>query len=607
LSVPAVVILYFLRTRWKSLPVGSTFIWRLLVDKNDGGRRLRRRSLLLLALQLGAAIAGTLAAAGPRWKAERLLEPGLAFLVDASASMSVPDGPDGGARIGLAARIIAERLTATAPGTPLALLAGSSRLDPVFGPSKDKEGLLRAVREISASGRGLAEDTVAAGLKAWLAAREESWTVLFVTDGCLEQGGKPLADAAGNTLSTEIVGSRPPPPSVSGLRLRDEGGHVFASFLAFNGSVEIADAMATMMKDDEPLAEERIALEPGWSRHDLDWAGTAGTGAYELAVRATTSGDEPADSQWPGGRYRVAVNRILPARVLVIGPPDPYLRILLSSSGVEALGSTALPTNAAPGEWDLAVSCGPPIPEEFPADVLLLGPEATSAAALPDTQTAGAIPEARSPFHPVNRYVDWSEFGSSAGFSLKAPPEASVLASVSDSPVAAAWTTRAGYRRVALAVSPSGSRFALSPSWPVFLRNVLSWCRPPVDRQSAWTLAAGQPVERAAGPEFSAKGVSFRRTGSRIILQADVPGWFSWSDRTVSGPVSGTIAVNIPASELDAMPRTGTPRPGSDVPAARLVLVETDLSPIAIAAMLAFLVAEWLLWRGKSKRRSAHG
>ncbi|TFG83453.1 MAG: hypothetical protein E4H20_05450, partial [Spirochaetales bacterium] len=46
LSVPAVVILYFLRTRWKSLPVGSTFIWRLLVDKNDGGRRLRRRSLL---------------------------------------------------------------------------------------------------------------------------------------------------------------------------------------------------------------------------------------------------------------------------------------------------------------------------------------------------------------------------------------------------------------------------------------------------------------------------------------------------------------------------------------------------------------------------------
>ena len=65
---------------------------------------------------------------------------------------------------------------------------------------------------------------------------------------------------------------------------------------------------------------------------------------------------------------------------------------------------------------------------------------------------------------------------------------------------------------------------------------------------------------------------------------------------------SGWLAVNRPAEELDASPRTLAPPAPRPLPLASGEPPRLDLSFIPLVALLALLTAEWLLWRGLPPR-----
>lgn len=606
LSIPLIVALYFLRTRFKALTVGSTFIWRRLADRNDGGRRLRRRSLLLLALQLGAASCAILAAAGPILSRDYLAKPGTAFVVDLSASMALPDGQDGAARTAVAAGILAGELAAMDADAPAALFSASYGLRLLAGPGMDRKQLLAAAGSLLAGDTGFREAAVSRDLKAWLAGRDEAWRVVLLSDGGLDLGGALLRDAAGGAFSARIVGSDPGPLCLGGLALSaDEAG-----FTLVNHEDRPVRARVRLERDGVGLADAWLDAAPGRSRASIGVRDGSAAGAYTLTLLSADDGWDEARSRrsgtaaaFPGSVARAVVNAAPKRNVLIVGRPDAFLRASLERDGFELRGSPEFPAGALPGQWDLAVAVGVRAPAGFPADLLSFGPPPEDAPLRAGPEQTG-IPAATDDTQPLSRYVDWSSYGavSSPSFSVAPGSAVTPLAAIGGAVVAAAWEDASGYRRVALAANPAGTAFTLSASWPVFLRNVDDWfilSRGLSQSPSPWNLTAGDESVLRVGQSFEGPGLAVSRSGPRVTLRAPAAGFYPWTD----GGARGLAAANPPDSEDSFAPREPAfPDGGQIVLAARRTGRRVDLTWLFSAALLAFLLGEWLLWRGIGSR-----
>jgi hypothetical protein len=162
--------------------------------------------------------------------------------------------------------------------------------------------------------------------------------------------------------------------------------------------------------------------------------------------------------------------------------------------------------------------------------------------------------------------------------------------------IAAAWT-EGGEQRVFIGFDPARSDLGLSPSWPLFMRNLLDRAAPRSDPETAFTLVAGEIAQRAEPTSFRIGGAgapSLRRAGRLVLIDAEKRGLYRWA----RGGEEGYLAVNVPAEELDNRP--SSLRSGSaDLPlAATFKTRETGLATLPLALLLLCLVLEWLLWRG---------
>ena len=86
LLVPAIVLLYMVRSRYRRRAVSSIMLWRSVRRDLEARQRLRLPPLsLLMLLQILAVLAGTFALAKPALPAQDRTH--LVLLVDTSASM----------------------------------------------------------------------------------------------------------------------------------------------------------------------------------------------------------------------------------------------------------------------------------------------------------------------------------------------------------------------------------------------------------------------------------------------------------------------------------------------------------------------------------------
>lgn len=94
LTLPALAALYFLRNRFRRLPVSSLLLWTRVARPREGGRRFERMTApLTFFLEALALTLLTVAAADPRYPLPHARKPLIAILDD-SASMAAR-GPDG--------------------------------------------------------------------------------------------------------------------------------------------------------------------------------------------------------------------------------------------------------------------------------------------------------------------------------------------------------------------------------------------------------------------------------------------------------------------------------------------------------------------------------
>ncbi|MCG3137690.1 MAG: hypothetical protein HJJLKODD_01539 [Phycisphaerae bacterium] len=99
LTVPPLVLLYFLKLRRQEKPVSSTIFWKRAIEDlqvNAPFQKLRRN--LLLFLQLLVLLLCAVALGRPLWQQSENLNKSLILLVDRSASMNVRE-PDGRTRL----------------------------------------------------------------------------------------------------------------------------------------------------------------------------------------------------------------------------------------------------------------------------------------------------------------------------------------------------------------------------------------------------------------------------------------------------------------------------------------------------------------------------
>ncbi len=93
LTVPPLVLLYFLKLKRQELPISSTLLWKRAVqDLQVNSPFQRLKSNLLLILQLLLLLLAILAIAEPMWTGQRGLEKAVVLLLDQSASMAVEEG-----------------------------------------------------------------------------------------------------------------------------------------------------------------------------------------------------------------------------------------------------------------------------------------------------------------------------------------------------------------------------------------------------------------------------------------------------------------------------------------------------------------------------------
>ena len=144
-SIIPVVILYFLRIRFKKQNVSSNYIWIRLKKENQSNRQLRLRSILLLVLQIIIVLLLAGSAAQPVWNSFKTEKPGMVFLLDRSSSMSARDISENNfikTRWDKGREILAEEIKNLPKGTDVAVFTCSAGIEKI-GKGKSNYSKIR--------------------------------------------------------------------------------------------------------------------------------------------------------------------------------------------------------------------------------------------------------------------------------------------------------------------------------------------------------------------------------------------------------------------------------------------------------------------------------
>lgn len=589
LAVLPIVICYFLRVFFRRQPVSSTYLWSRLRQPNQGGRFLQRRSIGLLLLQILAALVAVLAVAQPVWLSRQAVKPGRLFLVDVSASMATLEDPVSRRdRLSEAKLILERELRQGSSDRPVMIMACDATAHPLGQPVTKLGQAQAAINKLAVSGGGFNEVEVAKAVGAWLTRQSRPWQACLITDGGLELDGQRLAEIFNSGFRVITVGKTGNNLGVTGLRIDPD--QKTARFWIHNGWATPQPLEITLSYNQEVLQRQVITVAAGISRQQLPFQGQLRVGYYTVEII------HPHDSLASDNRYFLAVNPPRKARILLIGPANPFLKAALTHPLIEYSQQPQLAAQEfASGDWDLVIADRVKLPRGLRCNLLAFGQIPTDAPLVSGPAVRGKI-VALDGQHPLLRFVDWQDLQVNQGFALTAKPGVRSLATVDQRTIVATWE-EAGYHQVVWGTDLFGSNLGLAGAFPVFLQNMVRWTVPQWGNPLAHNLTAGETASITEAPTWSLTkkpDITFRRLGRRVIIKAIAPGITTWDDRGERG----FIAVNPPFSEMDIAPRKLIGDGKTAKTSASVAEQRRPLTDWALAALLFCFVTEWFIWRG---------
>lgn len=147
LTIPPLVLLYFLKLKRRELPIASTLLWKRAVQDlqvNSPFQRLRNN--LLLILQLLILMAGILALSEPMLAGSSDIDKAVVIMIDQSASMATDE--EGQTRLELARKAALDVVEEMSTAQRASVIAFADRARVLTPLTDDKDMLRRAIESV---------------------------------------------------------------------------------------------------------------------------------------------------------------------------------------------------------------------------------------------------------------------------------------------------------------------------------------------------------------------------------------------------------------------------------------------------------------------------
>jgi hypothetical protein len=584
LAVPIVAV-HLYRGRLRRLEVPTLVFWDAISAGDDTRSALRRlRHLAGLIAALAALAVLTSAVADPTVAGITLEPRRFAVVVDTSPEMTP------------------ERLTAAKAGSrdllarlgrrdTAAILDGAGVVEP---PTDEFERRLRALDRLPRSGHATDPGELLESARA-----ADPGARIFVFTA------RPWPPGNHALLS---VGSPQANGGLASPRLTFEAGRASALATAVNASDRELEARLEVRNRGQMLASKDLKLAPRERREvrfDLDPAAWPdqrfAEGAFiELRLKA---GDPRAEDD--AATFVVPPDRRVPVVVVAEGDPDPHLLTALDLLE-QAKAARVLPTRAgafgqAQAKWGASAvyvfdRVAPPRPLPDGGHLILgaLGP------APRDREVEGVKIVDWDRDASVHRWVDYADVKLKRAWVLRGEP----LVTSDRGPVAV-WGRRQGQAWIQFGFGSGVEEgdFALTPSFPILLRNAVAWLADEGRRAFPRMVAAGGTIANLAPladpegelevTELVGSGVKSWRIpvrGGEARIPAPRPCLLEIEG---GGHVERIAVQGDEPVDLTRVPQASGGGPPDPIPWWR----DLPYAVVAAAVVLALLAVEWLLYQ----------
>ncbi len=645
LAVPvAILLLYFLKLRRRTVEVPSTYLWvRTLEEMHVNALWQRLRQNLLLFLQLLTAALVLLALLGISWSGARVVGKRFVILVDVSASMSATD--EGTSRLDRAKREALATVEQMDSDAVAMVIAFSDRAQVVQSFTDNRAALREAIIGLRPSARrtDLREALLAASGLANPGRTASDPTDVPVPDPMpatlvlLSDGGFPVPDVALGNLTPRYfpIGS----PEAQNLAITafqvaqspDQAGSWQAFAQVENFGSQTTTTLAQLFYNDQLLDAQQITLEAGEARALVFDLGPMDPGVLklQLQVQDALGLDNEAWALIAQGR---------PARVLLLTPGNPPLQAALQTSQAQRLcrltvkkpqflQSSQYRQAALGGQYDLVIfdRCLPPVDGKtghvmvpqcncwFIAQVPQHPPwRQPGKASKPQWKELPQIIDVDDA-HPLMQFVDPSGVDIVQGFPVPVPPGGQVLLEADAGPLLVV-APRDGFLDVvqgfALVQADQQGQTMVQTNWPirasfpVFILNVLQVLGEAQLGQQAPNFRPGEVARlrfASQGAEAEVITPSGHRLpvqqqgGSLVFFQTEELGVYEVRQ---GEKLLGRFTVNLfDSQESNIRPRPEVQIKHQTVAGSKVrQRVRRPLWRWAVALALVVLVVEWILY-----------
>lgn len=483
-------------------PVATTWLWRSVADGFEPAPRWKRPpSTRALWLQLAALALAAVSLADPRIGAAAGTEGPVVVVIDAGIAMDVRDGADGTTRFDAATSMVLDAVAAR-PERSWSVWSAGPRPRPLALEQHDHGTVARLLEGARASHDAPDWFALARALDDDL----DATTTVVVLSASPDPGEGPLHAAAerrGAELEWVSFAAQFDNLGVERVDARHErpvGRWIVDATVRADGTVpargEAPELVASFRPDGTATGLE-VARSPlafslgGQARASFELA-LPGAGVLTLAIAGSDA--FAADDSFvlridpEPGRPRLAV-------ITADASSSPTVRALLALDGHDVIALR--PDEPIPAAIALLVvdgvsdpfAVGAPLLGTPPPAVLWLGtgPGVVDAAALATMDPA--VGDWRAD-HPLSRGTSWGAVELERALQLTHPSGAEVVVAGLTAPLVSVRSA-AGQRDVVVSLDPSDPSWTMSPLFPTFLADAVSWLAPP--STTSWACTTGSP------------------------------------------------------------------------------------------------------------------
>jgi Ca-activated chloride channel family protein len=597
-----IVLLYLLKLKRRPHVVSSTLFWFRAVqdlEANAPFQKLRRN--LLLFLQLLLLLLLVFALTRPFMRSASRVEQSIVAILDCSASMQAVDvSPN---RFEVARRGVREVIEDLSEGDRLMLIAASNQARVVHPFSDNRSELLAALDRL------MPVDTQTQLSEAFLLAQsllqnQDNGEILIFSDGCFDPL-PPLANR-GTGVNYVTVGNRSENLALTALDVRPdpkapEAYQLFTSVSNFAPETRTVDL--ELYVDDRIVDNQEVTILAGRSTAQV--FRVSGVQESVLKVRLDVKDDLQVDNE--------AYALFAPADrtdVLLVGKRNYFLEHALSLDPLVSLTVDSASNEADPSVYDLVVYSGECPQALSPQGNYLFIDCAPQSWDIVEGDAKVEFPTVVdwNRTHPLMRFVDLENLIISSSLKLKLPASAEVLVESLESPLMALSIEQGRHLSLYIPFDLFNSNWMLRTSFPIFVANLIDFCRDSPGEAGVVQAQTGRPVPVFIGSRSSPESLEIRAPDGQLfdVPVSGDPTFFASTQQaglyeiTTPGWEGERIAVNLLSrKESDLLPRSEI-QLGTQALAASTGSLETNKElwkTFAILALLVFLVEWWVYHR----------